>query len=230
MADESLLLSLAKDLFMKLRVFVFVWACFCVSNIHAQKIYTSTQLKLIFSTAPNVERNEANIKSPMRFSGFFNYSIITNIDFGKRFGISVGGEIKNIGLIMKDSIFRSKHRAYAVGIPLYLRVGNLDERWYIFAGGQYDYQFGYKEKVFVNGSKTKRIGGYAYDVNPFLSKDYRFKDPTQNNSFLNQGYNNTQIIYFTIGFMGDLDKSNNKKTKPNTAPDNTTTASYHRNH
>ncbi len=238
---------------MKLRLCFFAFAVFCISNIQAQKVYTSTQLKLIFSTASEIERNGSEIKSPMRFSGFFNYAIMTNIDLGKYIGVSIGGEIKNIGIILKDSIFRTKHRAYAVGIPLYLRFGNMDRRWYLFAGGQYDYLFGYKEKVFVNGSKLKRIGDYSNDVNPFIpsafigfraksgttfsinymldnffSKDYRFKDPTQNDRLFNQGYTNSQIIYFTIGFMGDLDKSSRKKSLPKTSPPDNTTNAYYR--
>lgn len=238
---------------MKLRLLVFALAVFCVSNIHAQKVYTSTQLKLIFSTAPEIERNGSGIKSPMRFSGFFNYAIVTNIDLGKYVGVSIGGEIKNIGIILKDSIFRTKHRAYAVGLPVYLRFGNMDKRWYFFGGGQYDYLFAYKEKVFVNGSKLKRTGGYSNDVNAFIpsvflgfraksgttfsvnymldnffSNDYRFKDPTQNDRLLNQGYNNSQIIYFTIGFMGDLDKSSRKKVMPKSSPPDNTTNAYYR--
>lgn len=236
---------------MKTPVFLFLLVFFCLSNIQAQKVYTSTELKLIFSTAAQTQRDEATIKSPMRFSGFFNYAVIANIDFNNRFGISIGGEIKNIGLILKDSIFRTKHRAYAIGIPVYLRLGNLDKRWYVYAGGQYDYLFGYKEKVFVNDSKIKRTNGFGNDVNPFIpsvflgfkaksgislslnymlnnffSSEYRFKDPTKNDAPLTSGYTNSQIAYFSIGFMGDLDKS---KTKTPTKTQ-TTEASIRRNY
>lgn len=238
---------------MKLRIFIFALAVFCASNIQAQKVYTSTQVKLIFSTAPQTERNGTTIKSPMRFSGFFNYAILANIDFNNTFGISIGGEVKNIGLILKDSIYHTKHRAYAIGMPVYLRIGSLekDNRWYFFAGGQYDYMFAYKEKVFIDNAKIKRTNGYANSVKPFIpsvfvgfrgkkgtsfsvhymldnffADDYRFKDPLDNNAPIQQGYNNSQIIYFSIGFMGDLDK---KFTKTPPKP-NTTTAYNRRNY
>lgn len=237
---------------MKKHFLAFALAFICVSNIQAQKVYTSTQLKLIFSSAHQTQRNGSTIKSPMRFSGFFNYSIIANIDFNKTFGISIGGEIKNIGLILKDSVYHTKHRAYAVGVPVYLRVGKLDNRWYFFAGGQYDYMFAYKEKVFVDDAKIKRTNGYSNSVTPFIpsvfagfrgksgasfsvhymldnffSSDYRFKDPRQNNASLNDGYTNSQILYFCIGFMGDLDKKSNAPIPPK---QNTTTAYNRRNY
>jgi len=238
---------------MKIRILVLSLVLFCVSNIQAQKLYTSAQLKLIFSTAPNLERNDVHISSPVRFTAFFNYSVITNIDFTKHFGMSIGGEIKNIGLIMKDSIYNTKCRAYAVGIPVYLRLGNMDDRWYFFGGAQYDYMFAYKEKVFFDDSKTKRTNDYSNAVNSFIpsvflgfrtksgtsfsvhhmldnffSDDYKFKDPKQNNQPYASGYTNSQIVYFTIGFMGDMDRAFEKSSpKPK---QNTTNASYRRNY
>ncbi|MDB5271740.1 MAG: hypothetical protein JWO58_107 [Chitinophagaceae bacterium] len=219
------------------------------SNIQAQKIYSSNQFKLIFSTAPNLSRGGQSIASPIRFTAFFNYSTFLNLDLTKNLGLSIGLEVKNIGLITKDSIFRTKHRAYAIGVPIYLRIGNMDKRWYFLAGAQYDYLFAYKEKVFVNDAKIKRHGynnvtpfipsvflGFRsksgtsisvhYMLRNFFSTDYRFKDPTQDNAPFSQGYNNSQLLYFTIGFMGDLDKKKAKKA----APDPESQEVYSRNH
>ncbi len=238
---------------MKTRLLLLILAFICVSNIQAQKVYTSTQLKLIFSTAPNIERAGNKVPSPMRFTCFFNYSVIANIDLTKHLGLSIGGEIKNIGLIMnKDSAFHVKSRAYALGIPIYIRLGNMDKRWYFFGGAQYDYLFAYKEKVFYDDSKTKRTNDYSGAVNPFIpsvfigyrekngasfsinymlqnfySDEYRFKDPTQGDKPYTDGYKNSQILYFSIGFMGDLDKPF-ETTKPK--PKVTNAMYYHRNH
>lgn len=223
---------------------------FTASNIQAQKIYSSNQVKLIFSTAPHLSRGDQSIASPMRFTAFFNYSTFLNMDLTKSLGLSIGLEAKNIGLITKDSIFRTKHRAYAIGVPLYLRIGNMDKRWYFLAGAQYDYLFAYKEKIFVNDAKIKRHGynnvtpfipsiflGFRsksgtsvsvhYMLQNFFTDDYRFKDPTNNTSF-SQGYGNSQLLYFTIGFMGDLDKKKSKKAAPN--KDTDTQEVYSRNH
>jgi hypothetical protein len=216
----------------------------------AQQTYVSSVYKLIFSTAPNIERNGVGIKSPVRFSGFFNYGLNLNVDFNNVIGISIGAEIKNIGMILKDSAYHTKHRCYAVGVPIALRIGNLKDRWWIFAGGQYDYQFGYKEKLFYDDSKTKRVGAYDNDVNPFMpsvfagikfksgmslgahymldnffAKDYRFKDPKNNNTPYNSAYTNSQILYFSVGFSGDFDKITKEKS-PAPAPNNNRNASY----
>lgn len=205
------------------------------SNIQAQKIYSSNQIKLIFATAPNISRGNENIASPMRFTAFFNYSTFINIDLTKHLGLSVGLEVKNIGMTLRDSVFKTKHRAYAIGAPLYLRVGNMDKKWYFLAGAQYDYLFAYKEKIFVDDSKVKRhpynsvrpfipsvfIGFKAksgasvsvhYMLQNFFTDDYRFKDPRNDNELTR--YDNSQLLYFTIGFMGDVDRKKRQKQTP----------------
>ena len=226
---------------------VFVVALFFAPNIQAQKVYSSNQIKLIFSNAPGISRGTENIASPMRFTAFFNYSTFLNVDLTKYLGVSIGLEIKNIGVILKDSAFSTKHRAYALGVPLYLRLGNMDKKWYFLAGAQYDYLFAYKEKVFVDDAKIKRhpynsvrpfipsvfIGFKAksgasvsvhYMLQNFFTDDYRFKDPRDNHEL--PGYNNSQLLYFTIGFMGDV---NRKKTKQSTPADDKREV-YSRNH
>jgi len=205
------------------------------SNIQAQKVYTSNQIKLIFSNAPGISRGNENVASPMRFTAFVNYSTFINVDLTRHLGVSAGLEIKNIGLILRDSVFRTKHRAYALGVPVYLRIGNMDKKWYFLAGAQYDYLFAYKEKVFVDDAKIKRhpynsvrpfipsvfIGFKAksgasvsvhYMLENFFTDDYRFKDPRDGHEL--QGYNNSQLLYFTIGFMGDVVRKKSKATPP----------------
>jgi hypothetical protein len=217
--------------------FLFI-ALLSASNIRAQKLYSSNQIQLIFSTAPNISQSGQSIASPMRFTAFFNYSTFINLDLTKALGLSIGLEAKNIGLITRDGMFRTKHRAYAIGVPLYIRIGNMDKKWYFLAGVQYDYLFAYKEKIFVNDAKYKRtaynkvtpfipsvFAGFRtksgtsvsvhYMLQNFFTDDYRFVDPT-NNNVIPQAYNNSQLLYFTIGFMGDLDKrKSSKKTLPN---------------
>lgn len=210
-------------------------ALLSASNIHAQKVYSSNQIKLIFSNAPGISRGNENVASPIRFTAFFNYSTFINIDLTRHLGLSIGLEIKNIGLILRDSVFRTKHRAYALGAPVYLRIGNLDKKWYFLAGAQYDYLFAYKEKIFVDDAKIKRrpynsvrpfipsvfVGFKAksgasismhYMLQNFFTDDYRFKDPRDNNEL--QGYNNSQLLYFTIGFMGDVVRKKSKANPP----------------
>jgi hypothetical protein len=206
-----------------------------IPNIQAQKIYSSNQIKLIFSTAPNISRADHRIASPMRFTAFFNYSTVLNLDLSSYFGVAIGLEIKNICMTLKDSVYKTKYRAYALGVPVYLRLGNMDKRWYFLAGAQYDYLFAFKEKVFVGDAKIKRhpygsitpfipsiFFGFKsksgtsisvhYMLQNFFSDDYRFKD--QNNVSLSQGYGNSQLLYFTIGFMGDTRKRKSKKKTP----------------
>lgn len=205
------------------------------SNIQAQNIYSSNQIKLIFSTAPNISRESQQIGSPVRFTAFFNYSTFLNLDLTKTLGLSAGLEIKNIGVTLKDSVFKTKHRSYAVGVPVYVRIGDMDKKWYFLAGAQYDYHFAYKEKIFVDDAKIKRhpynsvrpfipsvfVGfksksgtsiSIHYMIQNYFSDSYRFKDPRDNRPL--QSYENSQLIYFTIGFMGDVDRKKSKRPTP----------------
>lgn len=92
-----------------------------------------------------------------RFSWFFNKGTHFNIDYAKDFGIFSGINIKNIGLISKpsDSV-KLKQRVYSIGIPLGFKVGDVSGgSFFIFAGGELDFAFNYKEKEFLRGKKKK---------------------------------------------------------------------------
>ena len=47
-----------------------------------------------------------------------------------------------------------KRREYTIGIPLGFKVGNFDKNTFLFAGGEIEFPFNYKNKVWVDGKKV----------------------------------------------------------------------------
>lgn len=199
-----------------------------------------SESKQIFSFA-NVERpstatvNSEQLATRLRWAPVFNLVIQPHFNLSNSFGVFTGLEIKNTGFIIEqggDTV--TKHRTYNLGIPLFLKLGNLAEGTYIFAGGGYDYQFDYKEKVFIGDSRTKRkpsnavnqfvpyvSGGFAYQ-NYFISVTYQLDDYfkegyryTSLNGSQRAAYTKSQLLMFNVGFRQSLNSdesstSNNK--------------------
>jgi hypothetical protein len=197
-----------------------------------QRFYGTSDFNLIFS-AGIMERGGEQLKTPVRFAPFFNYGYHANYDLSPHFGLITGIDLKNVGVIVKDTI-TTKHRAYSVGLNLALKVGNMTEKFYFFTGGSYEYLFAYKEKLFTGNEKIKRRGDfYRNDVNQFLpalfaginmkgvtfkvqyylddffSENYRFRNT---NGYEYQPYTSSRLILFMIGYRKNL-SDNKKKTQ-----------------
>lgn len=125
-----------------------------------QKVYMSTNMDgLILSSAflQNAAHVNGEFTTP-RFTSFLHVGATANFDFNKNFGIFSGINIKNIGFIEKFNTNDSTviRRVYTFGIPVGLKIGNLDYGNYIMIGGGVDFPFNYKEKGFVKrGDKDK---------------------------------------------------------------------------
>ena len=122
----------------------------------AQKTYTTTGGEWIFSFA-DVKIGGASAANTIRFSPFFNIQTQVHHDLSDRFGILTGFTLHNVGFIMDDPIDKSiyyKFRNYTIGIPLGIKVGDMDGK-YFFAGYEIELPFNFKQKTFVNEEKTK---------------------------------------------------------------------------
>jgi hypothetical protein len=113
----------------------------------------------IFSTAVFERPGVRRATTPVRFSAVgigtnFNY------DFDEHFGIFTGIGIKNIGFIEKVGDSTIKRRVYTAGVPLGLKLGNLQKRNYGFIGGGVDFPINYREKGFVNRGDKKKFNEF----------------------------------------------------------------------
>lgn len=121
---------------------------------------------LSFADVSNAGQHVRNIP---RFTLFFNVGTNYNYDFSNNFGIFSGLNIKNIGLITKpnDSV-KLKQRVYTLGVPLGIKIGNMRNGFFFFAGGEYDLAFNYKEKYFLDGDKKSKFNEWFSDRTPLL--------------------------------------------------------------
>src|SRR5262245_26539712 len=101
----------------------------------------------------DIKEGGERVNSIPRFTLFFNIGTNYNYDFSKHAGFFSGINIKNIGLITKDDNIKLKRRVYTIGVPLGIKLGDMDGETMFYGGAELDFAFNYKEKRFVNGDK-----------------------------------------------------------------------------
>jgi len=193
-----------------------------------KKLYSSASFEMIFSFA-DVNSDSANYSNILRFAPVFNFQWLINYDMSKNFGVFSGIDMRNLGFIRNQTStnpqVKFKHRSYMLGLPVGIKVGNLDKGTFIYLGGQIEWGFAYKQKEFINNNKNKFkewnsdrmnqwqpsvfIGinlpygtniKFKYYLNNFLNEDYVQYDA---NGGMSKPYagQNSQIFYFSLNFM-----------------------------
>lgn len=118
-----------------------------VYSAHAQRWYRTWRWEFIFQSATPEHVNE---ETAVRFSGFFNYGHYTHFNPSQYFGLFWGGNIRNTGFSFyyaKNNI-KETRRVYTIGIPLAIKLGNMTKSNYLFAGGELELPFHYKQKIY----------------------------------------------------------------------------------
>lgn len=148
-------------------------------------IYRSSGGEIILSGA-DVRFNNVEVNTNMRFTLFFHVQQFVNIDLTQNFGLFAGGAIRNVGLITEDLYqnvgfsnvdnthpnwnknTKLKRRSYSLGFPVAFKLGNLKKDYFLYAGGEYEWMFHYKQKLFLDGNKTKFSEWTSNRVNPWV--------------------------------------------------------------
>jgi len=195
------------------------------------------------------ERNSNLLKNPVRFTVVINFGLDAQWQ-SEHVGLSVGLETRNLGTITEDTLnkydnVRVKSRVYTLGVPVSVMFGNMKNKTYFFVGGEYEYTFDYKEKVFVDGDKQyKSKGDYTYNVNrwlasahagvqiksgtylkfqyyltPFFHDKYQFTY-TKGTTQVYAPFNKSQLYFIELGHRAYLDKQapsapNSQQTRNN---------------
>jgi hypothetical protein len=139
-------------------------------------IYRSGGGEIIFSGADVQFDNGSavvDVNTNMRFTLFFHIQQWANFDLNNNFGFLAGGSIRNIGFIVEDYYqnvgfsnidetdpnwnknTKIKRRSYALGFPVGFKIGDFDKHYFFYAGGEYEWMFHYKQKLFIDDNKTK---------------------------------------------------------------------------
>jgi len=158
----------------------------CSLETQAQnKIYHSNGFEWILSGA-DVGFNGVDVNTNMRFTLFFHTQQHANFDFNNHIGLFTGFGIRNVGFIVEDLYqnvgfadidsdnpnwnknTKVKRRSYSLGFPLAVKIGSFDKHFFFFAGGEYEWMFHYKQKMFLDDNKVKFKEWTSDRVNPWI--------------------------------------------------------------
>jgi hypothetical protein len=162
-------------------------------NYGQTKTYTTSGGEIIFSwgdlkytDAFQSSYDQASISSqPVRFTTFLHLQQRWHLDLNNSIGFFTGLSLRNIGMTSDEVLpenyqdanptyFNAKiiRRTYSVGVPLAIKLGSFNDHLYVYAGGEMEWAFHYKEKWWDNhsrsGSKTKTTTWWPNQVTTFL--------------------------------------------------------------
>lgn len=140
-----------------LAVLLFVFTSLITLGQDKKKVYTTSSGEMIFSFA-SISANGSEEGSVMRFSPVINIQNWVNFDKADNFGFFTGLSVRNVGVIFDvpgQPNTRIKARTYNVGVPVGVKLGNLDGLFF-FAGYELELPLNYKEKIFVNEEKQEK--------------------------------------------------------------------------
>lgn len=161
--------------------------------------------------------NQGTVSSIPRFSLFLHFQEQINWNLSRRIGFYSGLALRNIGLIYKleDPMvgreIKYKQRAYTLGLPLAIKIGNMNKRTFVFAGGEIEWAFAYKQKTFDSGHKDVYTEWFGNQVHQFLpsvfaglqlTKGTNIKFKYYLSDFLNQGYSRLDNGQYIKPFAG----------------------------
>lgn len=149
---------------MKKLLFIFV-LCLVASLSFAQKQvqksgepYWTSGGEWIFSGATVADANNV-----LRWAPVFNFQNFLHFDQSESFGWFTGMNFRNVGFIFDESpSTRKKVRTYNLGIPIGVKLGNLDGQ-FIFAGYELEMAFNYRERTFVDERRVDRFNVWFSD-------------------------------------------------------------------
>lgn len=209
-------------------------------NAQIKELYTSSGTEIIFSGA-SVQFKGEEVNTNMRFTVFFHFQQQLHFDLSNKVGLYTGLGIRNVGLILEDYYqkvgydvdpehpnynknTKIKHRSYALGFPLAIKLGSFDNNYFFYAGGEYEWMFAYKQKKFIDDVKEKftdwnsdRVTTwmpslfvgvrlpygtdlkFKYYMDDFLNKDFAGQDFGEDVDYSN--FNQTGMWYISLSYF-----------------------------
>ncbi len=201
----------------KLLILVIILIASNQNSFAQKKSYSTTDWELIFSFADYQLKGE-KINTPPRFSCVFHFGKYKHLDLTKNIGLYSGAAMRNVGFSSKISDTLVKRRVYTIGVPLAIKIGDLGNDKYLYAGGEAEFAFHFKEKTFINDKKTKESEWFSSRNNLFLPSVFvgvnfksglnlKFKyyledlynsNYTKNSQKVYENVTSSQMFYFSI--------------------------------
>jgi len=147
--------------------------------------YGVSAYEFIFSFG-SVRNNGQTLDNVVRFTPFFNPQHQSHYNFSSGMGLYTGIGIRNVGFINKITVAAEeevtlKQRAYSLGIPLAVKLGNMEGGTYLAVGAEAELMFHYKEKIQQGDNSSNTSSWFSSEVNlfnPSLFADLRFSGGT----------------------------------------------------
>ena len=148
-------------------LFLLLFTLFMFDIRSQVRIYPVTSWEYIFNVSDveaDIDGVTNSINTNMRFTAFLNFAQDWHFDFSNNAGLYTGFAFRNIGIIIDDHRYNDmllltyekvKRRSYTLGAPLAFKFGNFNRNMYLFAGGEIELLFHYKEKYWLNNTKYK---------------------------------------------------------------------------
>jgi hypothetical protein len=183
------------------------------------KVYASVGPEIIFSFA-EIEDPVRNGYNIMRFAPWLNITVNGNVDFGEHFGLTFGGAFRNVGFIYdyndtaagSNLAIRKKYRNYVFALPIGFKVGKMNS-WLFYGGYEIEFPFAYKEKTFINNTKTKIVEWFTPRVPAYYNSVYAgvqfphgfsLKFKYYFSEFFNQNYQASDGSYPYLGLKSNI--------------------------
>jgi len=213
---------------MKKLTIILVFGIMTAATLLGQsKSYVTTGGEMIFSFA-DITDNGQSAESTLRWAPVVNIQSMLNKDLSSRVGLFTGIAVRNVGYIYdnytdpsNDVVYKKKFRSYNIGIPVGIKIGNLD-KMFIYGGYEVEFPFLYKEKTFDGGDKIDKITGwfsnrqepvqhgflvgiqfpygmnvkFKYYLSEFHNQDYI--DGAGNKPYAGL---NSQVFYFSLSYL-----------------------------
>ncbi len=125
----------------------------------------------IFSLANTSTKNGPSVDPVLRFSMWFNSGAVVQQRLNNNFALVSGINIRNVGMINSIDSIRLKHRVYGVGVPLAVRIGDLNKKISVTLGAEAELFLNYKVKEFINKDKI-------YKKNEWLANEVELFNPS----------------------------------------------------
>ncbi|TDB61111.1 hypothetical protein [Arundinibacter roseus] len=134
-------------------------------TLHAFASESDSTNKVYFSGGANggilsfasVRQGGESVQAVPRYTLFFNVGTNLNIDASPFVGFFSGVNLSNVGMITRyDNDVKLKQRVYAVGVPLGIKFGKLDNA-FGYGGVEAAFALNYKEKLFIDGDKVDKF-------------------------------------------------------------------------
>lgn len=139
---------------MTIRVLLMVFLSAMVHKALAQRTYFTNQGEYIFSGSPYKGGVAGVGQARTRFTLFPNSEFIFNADSRGMLGLATGLTLRNVGFVYRDSELH-KRRSLSMGVPIHIKLGDLENDNFFMLGAEIESFFHYKRKDWNNGEKIK---------------------------------------------------------------------------